>query len=250
MAEATGIREKEAATYAALSAEYDANINAIEKAVAGAFLQTNAAQALKKIVTNSQNMFEQDRDEVLSFLSGGEDSEGNPFSQGYAPSSGQVVGILKTMHDEMSAGLKEATDIENAAIAAYEALMAAKTKEVNALSAAIEALLKKIGELSVSLAQMNNDLVDTEEALAADKEFLVNLEKTCAKKEAEWKVRVQTRTDELAALADAIKMLNDDDALELFKKTLPSASASLMQVQVSSAATRARALAQLRAVVP
>merc|ERR1719159_178889 len=153
------------------------------------------------------------------------------------------------MHDEMSAGLKDATDVENAAIKAYDELMAAKVKEVTALSAAIEALLKKIGELSVALAQMKNDLGDTEEALAADKDFLANLEKACAAKEAEWKVRVQTRTDELAALADAIKMLNDDDALELFKKTLPSASA-FMQVQVSTSAARAQALAKLAAVKP
>merc|ERR1719359_68689 len=104
--------------------------------------------------------------------------------------------------------------------------MGAKIKEVNALSASIEEKLKLVGELSVALAQMKNDLGDTEEALAADKEFLANLEKACAAKEAEWKVRCQTRADELAALADAIKMLNDDDALELFKKTLPSASAS------------------------
>jgi uncharacterized coiled-coil protein SlyX len=121
---------------------------------------------------------------------------------------------------------------------------------VNALSAAIEAKLQLVGELSVALAQYNNDLVDTQEALAADKEFLANLEKTCATKEAEWKVQCATRADELSALADAIKMLNDDDALEIFKKTLPSAGASLMQVEVSSAATRARALAQLRAIVP
>jgi septal ring factor EnvC (AmiA/AmiB activator) len=257
MAEATGIREKEAADYAALKAEYGANIAAITKAVAalekgmaGAFLQTNAAQALRKLVTNKQNMFEEDRNEILSFLSGGEDSEGNPFSQGYAPSSGEVTGILKTMGDEMSAGLKEATDVENAAIAAYDELMAAKTKEVEALSAAIEAKLKLEGELSVALAQMKNDLTDTEEALAADKEFLANMEKTCAAKEAEWEVRVKTRNDELAALADAIKMLNDDDALELFKKTLPSASASFMQVEVSSSSMRAMALAKIRALKP
>merc|ERR1719356_1200975 len=109
------------------------------------------------------------------------------------------------------AGLKEATAAENAAIATYEELMAAKTKEVNALSAAIEAKLKLVGDLSVSIAQMKNDLTDTEEALLADQEFLANLDKACADKKAEWEVRCQTRAAELAALADAIKMLNDDD---------------------------------------
>merc|ERR1719265_998493 len=41
-------------------------------------------------------------------------------------------------------------------------------------------------------------------------------------------------------------MLNDDDALELFKKTLPGAS-SLIQMTASTASTRARALAAIRA---
>merc|ERR1719506_160311 len=50
---------------------------------------------------------------------------------------------------------------------------------------------------------------------------------------------------EMVALADTIKILNDDDALELFKKTLPG-SASFMQVQVTSGAMRQRALRSVR----
>merc|ERR1719324_586747 len=53
---------------------------------------------------------------------------------------------------------------------------------------------------------------------------------------------------EMVALADTIKVLNDDSALELFKQTLPSASSSFMQVQVSSHAVRQRALGALRVV--
>merc|ERR1712113_240545 len=83
------------------------------------------------------------------------------------------------------------------------------------------------------------------EAIAADKEFLANLEKNCATKTAEWEVIVKTRTEELVALADTIKILNDDDALELFKKTLPSAS-SFMQLQQSMGVTRKRALLALK----
>merc|ERR1719506_2650686 len=51
---------------------------------------------------------------------------------------------------------------------------------------------------------------------------------------------MKLRSQELVALADTIKVLNDDDALELFKKTLPGASASFVQVQ---AGQKARALA-------
>merc|ERR1719316_2278225 len=57
---------------------------------------------------------------------------------------------------------------------------------------------------------------------------------------------MKLRSEELLALADTIKMLNDDDALELFKKTLP-ASASLLQLQVTVADQRRQALAAIRA---
>merc|ERR1719325_257598 len=139
----------------------------------------------------------------------------------------------------------DATEAEEEAIITYEELMAAKKKEVDALSAEIETKLERSGDLGVQIAQMKNDLGDTEEALAADKEFLANMEKNCETKKKEWDVIVKTRAEELAALADTIKILNDDDALELFKKTLPSAS-SLMQLQVSASATQRRALTLLK----
>lgn len=168
-------------------------------------------------------------------MSGTEDS-------GYAPQSGEIVGILKQIADDMGAGLADATAKEEAAVNAYTALMAAKNKEVNALTASIEKKLTKIGELSVSIAQMKNELGDAAAALLADKEFLANLEKNCATKTAEWEVIVKTRTEELVALAETIKILNDDDSLELFKKVLPSASASFIQLQEGASGMRSRAL--------
>merc|ERR1712151_259317 len=60
-------------------------------------------------------------------------------------------------------------------------------------------------------------------------------------KEKEWAEVCKTRQEELVALAETIKILNDDDALELFKKTLPSA-ASLLQVAESAQSLRKRAL--------
>merc|ERR1719305_2288167 len=167
---------------------------------------------------------------------------------GYAPASGEIVGILKTMHDEMTADFNEEKAAEEAAIKAYDELMASKTKEVNALTKALEDKMTRVGELAVAIVQMKNDLGDTAEALVEDKKFLADMEKNCAKKEAEWEQIVKTRNEELLALADTIKVLNDDDALELFKKALPSASASFVQVKVSSTTLRSRALATIRSV--
>ena len=68
---------------------------------------------------------------------------------------------------------------------------------------------------------MKNELVDTEESLVEDKKFVADLEKNCAVKEKEWAERCKLRQEELLALADTIKMLNDDDAAaRIIKLTL------------------------------
>jgi len=149
----------------------------------------------------------------------------------------------------MTKDFAEEKAAEESAIKAYDELMAAKTKEVNALTKAIEEKMTRVGELAVEIVQMKNDLGDTAEALAEDKKFLADLEKNCKTKEAEWEVIVKTRNEELLALADTIKVLNDDDSLELFKKTLPGSS-SFMQLKVNSASARARALAVIRNAKP
>merc|ERR1719230_1605512 len=147
----------------------------------------------------------------------------------------------------MAKGLSEETATEESAIASYEALMAAKKKEVGALTASIETKTVQTGEVAVSVVEMKDDLADTEASMAADKQFLADLSKNCETKTAEWDVVVKTRTEEQAALAEAIKILNDDEALELFKKTLPSSAASFVQVKVSAATVRSRALSMIRA---
>jgi len=240
MAEATAIRAKEAADFAAEKAEFDANIAAvskasaaIEKGMSGAFLQTSEAKVLQKLVLAQNSMDDFDRSELTSFLSG---------STEYAPASGQITGILKQMKDTMVASLTSATADENTAITSFDGLMAAKTKEVNALTKSIEEKMVRLGELQVSVVEMKEDLDDTGKAYLEDKKFLADLDANCAKKQAEHDANSKLRGEELLALADTVKILNDDDALELFKKTLPGASAFL---QVSSGSQQ-QALAIIR----
>merc|ERR1719274_324819 len=111
--------------------------------------------------------------------------------------------------------------------------MAAKTKEVEALTASIEEKMVRLGELQVEVVEMKEDHDDTGKQLLEDKKFLGDLGKNCALKTKEHQSNMKLRSEELVALADTIKILNDDDALELFKKTLPSPSSSFMQLQVT-----------------
>jgi len=245
MAQATSIREKEANTFADFKAEHDTDIAAIVKAtdavskgVAGSFLQTPAAQVLQHIVSKA-DLPESDQEAVTAFLSQSND---------YAPQSGEIIGILKQMGDTMAASLADATSVETGSIESYGGLIRAKKKEVAALTSTIEAKTTQIGELGVSIVMMKEDLADTQATLAEDQAFLANLDKSCATKTSEWEARSKTRSEELVALADTVKVLNDDDALELFKKTLPGSSASLLQVEAGAVSRRNRALAAVRSL--
>merc|ERR1719408_49128 len=93
---------------------------------------------------------------------------------------------------------------------------------------------------------MKNDLEDTEAAVDEDTKFAADLAKQCKVKQAEWDERCKMRSEELLAIADTIKILNSDDALELFKKTLPGSSSSFVQMTVSTQAMKARALSMIR----
>merc|ERR1719484_245362 len=144
----------------------------------------------------------------------------------------------------MESNLATATDEENAAIKDFDALMSAKTKEINALGKQIESKTSRVGELGVELVTLKEDLDDTTKSLMEDEAFLKDLEKNCKTKEDEWAVRQKIRADELVAIADTIKILNDDDALELFKKTLPTPS--LLQLKSGAQTTKQRALVALK----
>jgi len=238
MAKATEIREKEAAAFAKENAEEKANLDALNKALAaiekglgGAFLQTSAAGILRKLVMQKMDMVEDDRKELVAFLS---DSNGNA-----APGTEEIVGIMKQLGDEMEKDMGETLAAEKKAIEDYEALIAAKKEEVATLTAAIEEKLVRVGELGVKIATLKNDLEDTVEAKAEDEKTLKDLGKTCAAKTKEWDARCKSRSDELLALADTIKILNDDDALDLFKK---ASGVNLMQIQVSEKDLRDQAL--------
>merc|ERR1719214_125364 len=112
-------------------------------------------------------MVELDRKIIVAFLQGSQGDE--------APSSGEIVGIMKQLREEMEGDLAELKAQEEKAIKEYEELMAAKKTEIETLSKAIEEKLVRVGELGVQIATMKNDLEDTVETLAEDTKYLADL---------------------------------------------------------------------------
>merc|ERR1719399_1952681 len=140
-------------------------------------------------------------------------------SKDTSKSSGEITGMLKAMLDEMTGDLKTTNSDEATAAQGFADLKAAKTSEVNAATSAIEQKTKRRGELAVEIAQTEDDLEDTEAEVAETEKFLGDLASQCAAKKAEWSERQKMRAEEVAAISEAIGILNDDDSLDLFKKT-------------------------------
>merc|ERR1719287_277859 len=147
--------------------------------------------------------------------------------------------MLKAMQEEMEGDLKSARDSEAASAAGFEELSAAKASEIEAATAAIESKTKRSGEVAVEVVQTADDLEDTQADVAETQKFLGDLKQQCAAKKAEWAERQKLRAEEVAAVGLAIKVLNDDDALDLFKKTMSLSQTELGFLQKAAAPARA-----------
>merc|ERR1719161_2842537 len=222
--ESTAMREKEAAEFAATSGDMKSNIQAmggalaaLKKGLSAALLQTGVGSVLRNIVKTSPLVREGERGVLMSFLESGEGEEGG---------SDQIIGIVEQMKETMEADLKEAEGKEAEAKSGFETLMTSKTSEIKAAGTAIESKTGRVGAVAVEIVQGKADLASTTDSVEENVELKANLAKTCATKQKEWDERQKLRSQEIEAISDTIKMLNSDDALELFKKTLPSAAAS------------------------
>jgi len=245
VAKATSIRGRDAAAFAKESSELATNLAATKKATAaiaagagGAFLQTKMASVLRQLSITTE-MSSVTRDVLTAFLTQGQGDSG-----AYAPQSGEITGILKQMADTMASTLATVESDEKSAIEEFNGMMEAKNRQINTLTKEIETKTASSGEAGVALVTLKEDLDDTSKSLAEDSQFLKDLESDCKTKADEWDTIKAIRAEELLAIADTIKILNDDDSLDLFKKTLPSTS--LLQLTASSKAMKTQALAALK----
>merc|ERR1719450_1951411 len=227
MKESTAMREKEAAEAVATAGDMKSNLQAmggaleaLKKGLGASLLQTGVGNMLRSVIQTSPLVRDGERGVLMSFLENGEGVEGG---------SDQIIGILEQMKETMEADLKESEAKEAEAKSGYETLMTSKKAEIDAAGKAIETKTARSGQVAVEVVQAKADLESTTKAVAEDTDFKANLAKNCATKQKEWDERCKLRAQEIQAIAETIELLNSDDALELFKKAIPSAAASFIQ---------------------
>jgi len=123
------------------------------------------------------------------------------------------------MKEDFETNLKEAEEDEAKAEASFKSLQASKSKEISVASQAIESKMVRSGELAVSIVQTKDGLEDAKAELEDTTKFLASLKKQCAAKETENAASTKSRADEVAAIGQAIGILNSDEALDIFKKS-------------------------------
>jgi len=160
----------------------------------------------------------------------------------YSSRSDGIFGIMNQMLDEFTAKQKEMEEDEARNQKDYDALAAAKTKQIAASK-------KKLDEQELESANNDKALSDAKENLdltrkqrSADVEFLRKLKITCGDLDNQWAQRSKTRSEETLAVNEAIAILTEDESRELIYKSVPA----FVQISSESRSLRTRVLKVLR----
>merc|ERR1719217_1456071 len=108
---------------------------------------------------------------------------------------------MKQMKEDMEKDLADVVAQEEAAVAEFDELIGSKKKEIAAAGKAIEEKLARLGDVSVKLAELKNDLENTGEELEQNEKVLATLLAECATRQKDYEMRVKTRSLEMVALA-------------------------------------------------
>merc|ERR1719191_1912983 len=176
------------------------------------FLGAGAFKKIKRAVRNSQRTTDGDRSSITAFL------------QGTTPGSAEILGMLKAMKDELSRDVAQLEKDEAAAVAGFTDMKASKEKEIEFADESIESKKERVGVLAVEIVQNKDAVEDQTAEAAAAKKFAATLEEQCTTEKKEYAELCKARADELAAIGEAIGILTDDDALDVFKKSLPASA--------------------------
>merc|ERR1719387_2028199 len=180
-----------------------------------------------KVALRAASVFLDDRQrsQMASFLQG-------PTAN-YNAQSGEIVGVLKNMNDTFTANLANARQVEAKALADFTAMKKVLDEEYDEASDLFEKRKKEIGETAELISRTTSEMNTAEERLADDQEFLASLTDRCAKKKAQFEKRNMLRSQEEAAIAEAIAVLNSDAAFETFGKVSATSTGATGFIQIS-----------------
>jgi hypothetical protein len=171
-------------------------------------------------------------------------------SEDYYPSynaqSGEIMGVLKELKDQMTGDLSESQQAELSRKEGFEALRSSKQAEIDAAHSQAEQKEDELAQAAMNLAESKEDIEQTTAALTEEQKFLLNLKDTCENADVNFEKRKGARLAEIQAVGEAISILTADQARDTVSRTY-----AFVQFTSSTDRTvqnRAKAAALLRGV--
>jgi hypothetical protein len=226
LSEATSLREKEQNQFAKTEADTKLNLDglskaipAIERGMSGASLMQlpGARRKMEKLLrfVEVTKLIDSDaRSAVLAFMEEGQDTEQTESTQG----AGEILGILKSMKDEMQKDLQEMQEDNTNAHNSFNEMKASKEQEISINEKSVITKEKRIGAIKVELSEGTHALEDSMDELANAQKLKATMKEQCAAMEKQKAASEKARADEIKAIGEAVNILNDDEALETFSK--------------------------------
>merc|ERR1719420_2186305 len=141
----------------------------------------------------------------------------------YAYHSNEIVMTLEALLKDFRQQKVETDNEEREDRQTHEMTAGARRNQITALQKSASEKASASAALQEEISEHQSDLTDTQNAHAADQNFLNDLTSKCEQKAKDFDQRSSTRSDELTAISKAIELLKND-----VSKMYPSAGLGLV----------------------
>lgn len=259
LAEATAIRDKEHKEFKTEKADMEQAIDQMDDAIdtlseigadqtlgsaadheqfmAGKFLQSSSNSRVKRALEAVSGFLNPaESKSVQSFL-----QSRAPFTGTYSSQSGQIVGTLKSMRDTFKANLATAIATEKQQLEAFNKLKKTLEAAGKEMQASYDKKQEGLGTNDDDLSAKKSQLAEAKNQKANDEEYLASLIEMCEAKTKEYNERKMLRANEDAAVAEAIAILNSDEAFATFSTADSTSTGATGFIQLRSRRVRVHA---------
>jgi len=215
---ATHIREAEAADFAAEKTDLDETISILNRAIGilekhgSSLLQTGGVHSLEQalsVMVQASALSGADAQRLTALVQDDAEDMGAPDAEVYAGHSEGIVDTLSSLLEKAETQLGNAQNKETMALHEFEQLRQSIEDAIAYNQKELAEAKRGIAAAGEKKAKAEGDLGATAKDLDEDIKALGELHTNCMSKAEEFEAETKSRGEELKAIADAKKVLND-----------------------------------------
>lgn len=172
--------------------------------------------------------------------------QGSFYYPAYFSRSGEIVGVMKQLKDEMERDLSESQKTEAMRAAGFAELRSAKMEEIRDGESRAEQKEDQLANEDNLLAESKEDLGQESATLSADTKFLKSVKEQCAEAETNYQSRKASWLDEIKAISETIAILQGDVARDAMSGTFSFLQLASRGMQASHKQQREQVAMMLR----